>query len=73
MDWVVIDVSLSYDDMLKAYQGTVRTVQGIDVKGRKIRFPADILREFVTHDGVYGRFQIKISENNHFEGIKRLN
>ena len=73
MNWVEIDVSLSADDMLKAYQGSIRTVQGIDVKGRKIRFPAAILREFVTHDGVSGRFQIQMCENNHFKGIKRLN
>ncbi len=73
MSIFVIDLVISSDEILKEYQGTVRTVQAYDLKGRSIRFPAAILRPYVTREGIRGRFQLEIDENNKFKDIKRLN
>jgi hypothetical protein len=54
------------------YQGVVKDVVTRAVDGRTVRFPAHILRPFVTHDGVSGRFQIIFDDNHRFQTIKRL-
>ncbi len=54
------------------YQGRVSTVTAISGDGRHVRFPASILRPFVTKDGVAGHFVLEISEKGKLISIKRL-
>jgi len=42
------------------------------IDGKTVHFPANILRPFVTHDGVQGTFAIYFDDNNKFKDIKRL-
>ena len=54
------------------YSGTVREVVATTLDGRVVRFPANILRPFVTHDGVQGEFAIEFDANHKFVAIHRL-
>lgn len=54
------------------YNGAVREVAATTVDGRVVRFPANILRPFVTHDGVHGEFEIEFDANHRFVAIHRL-
>ena len=54
------------------YTGAAREIVATAVDGRVVRFPANILRPFVTHDGVHGEFAIEFDTNHKFVGIHRL-
>jgi hypothetical protein len=69
---VVISLAISAEEFQRMYEGSVKTVLAQSMDGRSIRFPANILRPFVLHTGVRGRFQIDFDEDNRFSSIKRV-
>ena len=54
------------------YTGAAKNVVTTSIDGRTIRFPANILRPFVTHDGVQGRFVIEFDGDNKLVAIDRI-
>lgn len=54
------------------YSGAAREIVATTRDGRTVRFPANILRPFVTHDGVHGEFAIEFDANHRFVAIHRL-
>lgn len=72
MKSVVISLAISAEEFQRLYEGSAKTVLAQSMDGRSIRFPANILRPFVLHTGVRGRFQIDFDEDNRFSSIKRL-
>ncbi len=54
------------------YSGGVREIVATAIDGRVVRFPANILRPFVTHDGVHGEFALEFDTNHKFVAIHRL-
>ncbi len=40
---------------------------------RNIKFPASAIRSFLTHDGIFGLFEIQYDENNKLIRIKQIN
>ncbi len=69
---VTVTINISPDDYVKAYQAPGKTVWAVDSEGRSIRFPANILRPFVEHDGIHGRFRIEFNELGKFSRIDRI-
>ncbi|VUD48700.1 hypothetical protein TDB9533_01286 [Thalassocella blandensis] len=69
---VIIDLHISAEEFLKLYSGQAKNANALARDGRRIRFPAHILRPFVTHDGVQGSFIIVFDENMKFSSIRRL-
>lgn len=67
-----VSISISRDEYLKWYQGAASTVYTTTTTGEKVRFPAAILRPFITHQGISGTFAIYIDENNKFKEIRRI-
>ena len=65
-------LDISPQRYLSYYQGTVRNVLAVSVDGRRIQFPADRLRPFVTHDGVRGEFVLEFDDNNKYVGMRRI-
>ena len=59
-------------DYLNYYSGVAREVVTVASDGRKIRFPANILRPFVTQDGIHGEFMIEFDEANKFVAIHKV-
>ncbi len=72
MSAVIVSLSIKADEYLKLYQGSARSVYAKTVEGKSIRFPANILQPFVTHDGVHGSFKIEFGETNKFKSISRV-
>ncbi len=70
--FITVSLSISADKLQAYYSGAVRNVAAKASDGRMIHFPVNILRPFVDHNGVRGRFQIEFDENNKFVGIERL-
>lgn len=69
---VIVTLSITPEEYVKAYQGPGKTVHALDSTGRSVRFPANILRPFVEHDGIHGRFRIEFNEFGKFSGIHRI-
>lgn len=40
--------------------------------GRNVRLPAGTLRQFLTHDGVRGVFEMELDQNNKLVSIRRV-
>lgn len=72
MNQVRFYLNISRDKYLRYYQGSARSVSVRSVDGRRIQFPAEHLRQFVTHEGVYGEFVLVFDSNNKFVGLKRI-
>jgi hypothetical protein len=69
---IIVNLAISADEFQRLYEGNVKTVLAQSIDGRRIRFPANILRPFVLHTGVQGTFQIEFDDENRFSSIARL-
>lgn len=69
---IVVHINIPHDEYLLWYQGAAQDVFTTSVDGRSVRFPAKILRPFVSHEGVRGRFQIQFDEQGKFTHIQKL-
>lgn len=72
MNAILLDLVITPEEFQRLYQGSADTVHARSLDGRRIQFPANILRPFVTHLGIRGRFQILFDEQHRFQGIQRL-
>ena len=65
-------LNMSSQKFLAYYRGAVSVVEATAEDGRKVQFPANVLRPFVTHDGVSGLFALVHDEQNRFVEMKRV-
>ena len=65
-------LNIPQDVLLSYYDGTARSVVVKSLDGRSIQFPANVLRQFVTSDGVRGLFEMEFDESNKFVGLRRV-
>ena len=72
MKAVLVRLAIPAEEYQRLYMGAVRDVLARSDDGRSIRFPAIILRPYVTHSGVYGVFKILFDDNNRFQGIEKI-
>ena len=63
---------ISTEDYIAYYEGIARYVLVITFEGLKLKFPASFLRQFLTHDGIHGLFEIEIDHNNKLVDIHRI-
>ncbi len=66
-------LNLSYDDYAKVYQGVAKNVYAVADDGRSIAFPAGNIQNFLTREGIQGRFEMRLTAENKFVSIRRLN
>ena len=72
VSFVVVQLAIDSDALLRLYKGSARIVVAVAENGQTVRFPANILREHVSHEGVHGRFRIDYSDNGKFSAMTRL-
>ena len=65
-------LAISPERYLSYYQGAARNVLAVSVDGRRVQFPAERLRPFVTHEGVCGEFVLEFDANNKFVDLRRV-
>lgn len=65
-------LALPADQYLAYYQLRARDVLVRAEDGRSAKFPADKLRPFVSHEGVYGLFELCFDMNNKFTSLERI-
>lgn len=69
---LMVDLAIDAEEFLRFYKGAARTVVVTAVNGQTVRFPANILKPFVAHNGVHGRFEITFSANGKLIAIDKL-
>lgn len=69
---VIVDIRIPAEDYLRFYSGSVNQVVTTSRDGRRVRFPAEILRRFVTHNGIDGSFEILFDSQGKFVSVERL-
>ena len=72
MDEIRFYLNIDYDEYLRYYQGSAEAVLVTSHDGRRLRFPANVLRPFVTRQGVLGEFALAYDDESRFKGIRRL-
>lgn len=65
-------LDLSYEQYLAVYQGTAKTVIAIADDGRRIQFPAGNIQRYLSKAGIKGYFEMELTAENKFIGIKKL-
>lgn len=63
-------LAISTDEYLAYYQGAIKNIQVRTADNRTIRFPASAIQKFLTHDGIFGTFEIQYDEENKLTGIE---
>jgi hypothetical protein len=68
----VFRLGISAERYRSYYAGVARNVIVTLPDGRKLQFPANILRAYLGHDGIYGLFRLSYDENHKLQGLERL-
>ncbi|MDR4503241.1 MAG: DUF2835 domain-containing protein [Candidatus Scalindua sp.] len=63
---------ISPDDYAAYYKGLATSVFVETYCGRKVKFPASVLRQFVTRNGIHGMFEMVVDQNNKLMQISRI-
>ena len=67
---ILFQLAISADEYLAYYQGSIKNVQVRTKDNRVIQFPASAIQEFLTHDGIYGAFEIQFDTKNKLIGVR---
>lgn len=67
---VILHISAA--EYLEYYSGAARHVAATASNGLSVKFPANILRPFITHDGIHGEFVIEFDDSNKFIAINKI-
>jgi len=63
---------ISADEYLKVYANGARHVVARASNGQRVQFPANLLRAYVTRNGVSGQFELTTDENNRVANFRKL-
>lgn len=65
-------LDLAYDEFLSVYQGIAKTILVKSDDGRVIEFPAGNVQRYLDRTGIHGYFEMELTAENKFVGIRRL-
>ena len=69
---IIVPLKIYPEEFQRLYEGNAKDVSARSINGLKVRFPANILRPYVTHAGVIGTFAIHFSDENKFHSIEKI-
>ena len=72
MPSLVLDISLPAERFLAVYRGNANRVLLFSRDGRKVSLPAHHLRPFLSHNGIYGVFELKFSNTGELLELRQL-
>lgn len=72
MEHIIVDLIIAKEEWLKIYQGKAQFVNATSRDGRSIKFPANILSKYTTHNGIEGSFVINFNDDGKFQSIVKL-
>ena len=72
MHSIVVELKIYPEEFQRLYEGVAKDVHARTADGRRVRFPANILRPYVTHLGITGTFAIYFNDENRFHRIEKI-
>jgi len=69
---MIVDLEIGADEFLRLYRGQASGVVARARHGQTVRFPAKVLRGFVTRGGVSGTFRLTVSADDKLISIERV-
>lgn len=66
------ELSITPEEFLDYYRGTVRTVLALSNSGQKVQFPASLLRRFLRPDGIQGSFVLTCDANHRNPVLEKI-
>ncbi len=70
--YVRFRLSLTSEKYLAYYKGKAQSIAVRSIDNKSIRFPANAVRQYLTHDGINGLFEIEFDENNTLVKIEQI-
>jgi Protein of unknown function (DUF2835) len=64
---------ISPEQYLDYYRGAIRQVIVNCTTGQTVQFPASLLQQFVTHEGIHGNFALTCDAHHKGAQLQRLN
>jgi hypothetical protein len=68
---IIVRLNIDSEELLKLYRGSAREVVARSLDGQNVRFPAEVLKPFVTHNGVQGQFALVVDASNKLIDLRR--
>ncbi len=65
-------LAISAEQYQSYYKGAAKFVRVHTEDGRTLKFPASELQQYVTHEGIQGRFEIVFDDGHKLIGLNRL-
>jgi len=65
-------LTIGYDKYLMVYQGHADSIVTTATDGQKVQFPAEIVKPYLTRNGIHGFFEITFNRQNKFQSIKKI-
>ena len=69
---MTFSMNLSAEKYQRYYQGSAKAVIVQADDGRTLQFPINAVQQFVTRDGIQGRFEIIFDDDNKMQQLNRL-
>ncbi len=69
---MTVSLNISRAEYLRVYSGSAKAVTAKTVDGRTVNFPANILRPYVSQEGIHGTYTIFFDDNNKYVDIKKI-
>ena len=57
----IVELAISKQELLKYYRGAASQISAVATDGQTILFPVTAIQPYVTHEGVFGRFQLQVN------------
>ena len=72
MQAIRFHLNISAERYLSYYKGSARQVIATSLDGRRVAFPAEHLRTFVTREGIRGLFELRFDNQNRFQELIKI-
>ncbi|TYL47519.1 DUF2835 domain-containing protein [Marinomonas sp. IMCC 4694] len=69
---VVLNVALSALKYEAMYTGLAKNLVASSTDGRKIQLPLSAFQRFVTHQGIYGFFEVEFDDSNKLISVTKV-
>ncbi len=67
-----LDISLPAEEFLRVYRGTANRVLLRSREGKSVSLPAGRLQPFLSHEGIYGSFELSFDAAGKFISLRKL-
>ena len=70
---LIVPIKISSNQYLSYYQGKIKNISARSIDGRQVIFPANVLKPYVTSQGVSGVFKLNYDNKGKLESVDMIN